>query len=258
MGQKPKLAVWKFTSCDGCQLSLLDCEEELLAVAGAVDIAYFPEATRRVVDGPYDISLVEGSVSTPEEAERIRRVREISGIVVAIGACATAGGIQALRNAADVAEMARCVYAHPEVLATLATCTPMEAHVTVDYELRGCPIAKDQLLELLNALLHGRKPVLPTHSVCVECKSRGTPCVLVSHGTPCLGPVTQAGCHALCPSFARGCFGCFGPMESPNTASIARVWAAAGASPAEIARAFRTFTAGAEAFRAEGEIHDRN
>ena len=258
MGQKPKLAVWKFTSCDGCQLSLLDCEDELLAVADAVEIAYFPEATRRVVDGPYNVSLVEGSVSTPEEAERIRHIREISGVVVAIGACATAGGIQALRNFADVAEMARCVYAHPEVLETLATCTPMDQHVTVDYELRGCPIGKDQLLELLNALLNGRKPVLPTHSVCVECKLRDTPCVLVSHGTPCLGPVTQAGCHALCPSFARGCFGCFGPMESPNTASMARVLAVAGASPGEIARAFRTFTAGAEAFRAEGEIHDRN
>ncbi len=258
MGRKPKLAVWKFSSCDGCQLSLLDCEDELLAVAGAVEIAYFPEATRRVVEGPYDISLVEGSVSTPEEAERIRHIRQISGMVVAIGACATAGGIQALRNLADVKEMAGCVYAHPEVLKTLETSTPMDQHVAVDFELRGCPISKAQLLEFLNAVLNGRKPVLPAHSVCVECKLRGTPCVLVAHGTPCLGPVTQAGCDALCPSFTRGCFGCFGPMEAPNTASLAKRWAELGASPADIARVFRTFTAGAEAFRAEAEIHDHH
>ncbi len=227
-------------------------------MAGAVEIAYFPEATRRVVEGPYDISLVEGSVSTPEEAERIRHIRQISGIVVAIGACATAGGIQALRNLANVQEMASCVYARPEVLKVLETSTPMDQHVAVDYELRGCPISKVQLLELLNALLNGRKPVLPAHSVCVECKLRGTPCVLVSHGTPCLGPVTQAGCNALCPSFARGCFGCFGPMEAPNTASLAACWTQMGASPAEIARVFRMFTAGAEAFRAEAEIHDHH
>lgn len=256
MADKPKLAVWKFSSCDGCQLALLDCEDELLAIADAVDIAYFPEATRREENGPYDISLVEGSVTIPEEAERIRRIRGESGVLIAIGACATSGGIQALRNAADVAEMASAVYAHPEYLDALESSTPMDEHVRVDYALRGCPIDKGQLLEVLNALLNGRRPEIPTHSVCHECKSNGTVCVLVADGTPCLGPVTQAGCRALCPDIRRGCFGCFGPMESPNTSSLADRWKQLGADRSRVARAFSTFTAGAEAFRAVCEAHE--
>jgi coenzyme F420-reducing hydrogenase gamma subunit len=255
---RPKLAVWKFSSCDGCQLTLLDCEDELLAVAGAVDIAYFPEASRRYGKGPYDVSLVEGSVTTPEEAEKIHQVRRSSRILITIGACATAGGIQALRNFADVKEMTRVVYAHPEYIRTLAHAVPIGFHVNVDCELRGCPIDKRQLLEVLGALLHGRKPNLPTHSVCIECKRRGTACVLVAHGTSCLGPVTQAGCGALCPAFDRGCFGCFGPMETPNTASLSARLRELGASRQAIARSFRTFTAYAEAFRKESEAHERH
>ena len=256
--RKPKLAVWKFSSCDGCQLSILDCEDELLAVAGAVDIAYFPEATRRAGRGPYDVSLVEGSVTTPEEAERIHRVRRISGVLVAIGACATAGGIQALRNFRDVKEFASVVYARPELIHSLANATPIAEHVSVDLELRGCPIDRGQLLEALNALLNGRRPNLPKHSVCLECKARGTPCVLVANGDPCLGPVTQAGCGALCPGMRRGCYGCFGPQESPNTASLSAVWQHLGATPADLVRAFRTFNALAPAFRKESEAHERH
>ncbi|HEX6606022.1 MAG TPA: oxidoreductase, partial [Chloroflexia bacterium] len=209
--RKPKLAVWKFSSCDGCQLSLLDCEDELLAVAGAVDIANFPEASRAVVKGPYDLSLVEGSITTPHDAERIREVRRVSRFLVTIGACATAGGIQALRNFKDVQTLIPLVYARPEYISTLDRSTPIAAHVPVDFELRGCPINKAQLLEVLNAYLHGRKPNVPPHSVCVECKLRGTVCVMVAHGTPCLGPITHAGCGALCPTYHRGCYGCFGP-----------------------------------------------
>jgi coenzyme F420-reducing hydrogenase gamma subunit len=211
---KPTLAVWKFASCDGCQLSLLDCEDELLAVADTVDIAYFLEARRAVAEGPYDVSLVEGSITTEHDAERIRRVREQSKVLVTIGACATAGGIQALKNSADVAEYTRVVYATPEYVSSLATSTPVSAHVSVDYELRGCPVDKHQLLEVLNALLHGRRPAISAESVCTECKRLGRVCVLVAHGTTCLGPVTHAGCGALCPLYHRGCFGCFGPAES--------------------------------------------
>src|SRR5208282_6390083 len=213
---RPRLAVWKFASCDGCQLSLLDCEDELLAVAGQLDIAYFAEASRRMMRGPYDLSLVEGSITTPADAERILRVRRLSRHLVTIGACATSGGIQALRNFADVREFAASVYPHPEYLKTLATSTPISAHVPVDYELHGCPIDKGQLTEVLSAFLAGRKPSIAAHSVCIECKRRGTVCVMVQ-GTPCLGPVTHAGCGAICPSFRRGCYGCFGPMETPNT-----------------------------------------
>jgi len=237
----PTLAVWKFASCDGCQLSLLDCEDELLAVAGRVRIAQFLEASREVLDGPYDVSLVEGSITTPQDAERIRRVREVSRTLVTIGACATAGGIQALRNYADVSEFASVVYAHPEYIATLATSTPIAAHVDVDYELHGCPVDRRQLLEVLSALLVGRKPNIPAHSVCFECKQRHNVCVVVAHGTPCLGPVTRAGCGALCPACSRGCYGCFGPAETPNVAAEAALLRATGMSEDDARRAYRTF-----------------
>ena len=254
-GQRPKLAVWKFASCDGCQLSLLDCEDELLAVADAVEIALFPEATRAVVAGPYDISLVEGSVTTPHDAERIQQVRRDSKLLITIGACATSGGIQALRNFRDVNDFVATVYAHPEYIDTLARSTPISDHVKVDFELRGCPVSKAQLLEVIAAFLRGRAPNTPGHSVCIECKMRGNPCVMVAHGTPCLGPVTHAGCGAICPSFDRGCYGCFGPVDSPNTASLARQWRDLGADPDTVRRAYHSFNAGAGPFREEGKKH---
>jgi sulfhydrogenase subunit delta len=254
---KPKLGVWKFASCDGCQLSLLDCEDELLAVVGEVEIAYFLEASRAVVKGPYDVSLVEGSISTPHDAERIQQARKASKVLVTIGACATAGGIQALRNFKDVKEFTRIVYAHPEYISTLEKSTPVSDHVPVDFELRGCPINKYQLLEALNALLNGRKPNIPPYSVCIECKRRGTVCVMVAEGTPCLGPVTQAGCGAICPAYRRGCYGCFGPMDTPNTASLSAQWSKLGVSEEGLVRAFRGFNAYAEAFRKESMAHEK-
>jgi coenzyme F420-reducing hydrogenase gamma subunit len=246
---KPKLAVWKFASCDGCQLSLLDCENELLPLAGQIELAYFLEATRGEVEGPYDVSLVEGSITTPHDAERIKRVREVSKVLVTIGACATAGGIQALRNFGDVDEFTRQVYATPQYISTLATSTPISAHVPVDYELHGCPINKAQLLEVLTAFLHGRRPGIPSTSVCTECKRRGTVCVTVAHGTPCLGPVTHAGCGAICPAYNRGCYGCFGPMEAPNVAALTARLRALGLDERAVARVFRTYNAEAPAFR---------
>jgi sulfhydrogenase subunit delta len=239
--KKPKLAVWKFASCDGCQLSLLDCEDELLALAGDVEIAYFLEARRATVRGPYDLSLVEGSVTTPHDAERIQEVRRVSKKLVTIGACATAGGIQALRNFAGVNDFLSVVYASPEYVSTLQTSTPISAHVPVDFELNGCPINKRQLLEVLTAFLHGRRPSIPTTSVCTECKRRGTVCVMVAHGTPCLGPVTHAGCGALCPAYNRGCYGCFGPMETPNTASLTKQLHVLGLDERDADRVYRTF-----------------
>jgi len=245
----PTLAVWKFASCDGCQLTLLDCEDELTAVAGAVRIAHFLEASSTVLPGPYDVSLVEGSITTPEDAQRIRRVREQSTVLVTIGACATAGGVQALRNGTDIAEFRSVVYASPVYVDTLATSTPIAAHVPVDLELRGCPIDKHQLLETISALLVGRKPDLPDTSVCSECKRRGLTCVMVANGTPCLGPVTHAGCGALCPSYDRGCYGCFGPMETPNTVSLTRQLQVLGMGDGAVERVYRTFNV--EAFAGE-------
>ena len=242
---RPTLAVWKFASCDGCQLSLLDCEDELLAVADALDIAYFVEATSHVAPGPYDLSLVEGSITTPRDAERIRIVREQSKSLVTIGACATAGGIQALRNYRDHAEMMRVVYARPEYIETLATSTAIAHHVKVDFELRGCPIDKRQLLDVISAFLHGRRPNVAHHATCVECKLRGNVCVMVAHGTPCLGPITHAGCGALCPTYTRGCYGCFGPSDAPQIPPLANRLVQLGATPTEVDRLLSNFNVAA-------------
>jgi len=257
MSARPRLAVWKFSSCDGCQLSLLDCEDEVLAVANAIEIAYFPEATRRDDDGGhYDISFVEGSVTTPHEAEAIRDIRARSTTLITLGACATSGGIQALKNGASTKDFINAVYAHPEFITTLDTATPISDHVKVDFELRGCPISKTHLIELIAATLAGRAPQTPAHATCVECKMEGHVCVMVAEGKPCLGPVTHAGCGALCPGYARGCYGCFGPKETPNTASLSARLAENGAGKREIQRLYSTFNTNAPAFREEAKAHD--
>jgi sulfhydrogenase subunit delta len=245
---RPKLGVWKLASCDGCQLTLLDCEDELLALAGQVEIAHFAEASSTEITGPYDVSLVEGSVTTERDARRVKEIRAASRTLVTIGACATAGGIQALRNFADAAEFTSIVYARPEYISALATSTPVADHVPVDFELRGCPIDKGQLLELLTALLAGRKPGIPSHSVCHDCKLRGTACVMVARGIPCLGPVTQAGCGAICPAFGRGCYGCFGPMATPNISALVTQLRRLGMTKEETDRVFATFNAASPAF----------
>jgi sulfhydrogenase subunit delta len=246
---KPSLAVWKFASCDGCQLTLLDCEDELLAVSEQVEVSYFLEASSATVAGPYDLSLVEGSITTQEDIERIQRVRRQSRFLVTIGACATAGGIQALRNFGDIEELMSIVYATPSFLSTLGTSTPISDHVEVDFELRGCPIDRHQLLEVIGAFLARRKPAIASHSVCIECKQRNNVCVMVAGNVPCLGPVTHAGCGALCPTFQRGCYGCFGPAETPNIEAMTDTLRAQGMGFDEIQRLFHTFNAWSEPFR---------
>jgi sulfhydrogenase subunit delta len=254
--RKPRIAVFKFASCDGCQLSLVDAEDELLAVAAAVEIAHFPEVTRRSIRGPYDVGLVEGSITTAADVERIREVRKQCRALITLGACATAGGIQSLRNWKDVKDYARLIYASPSVISALDRSMPIGSYVHVDFELRGCPINKYQLIEVISAFVNKRKPNIPTHSVCIDCKLRGNVCVMAGHGVPCLGPVTQAGCGALCPAVHRGCYGCFGPMENPNTGSLARQFAAMNMSRNDVMRAFRGFNAYAEAFRKESDLHE--
>lgn len=249
MAGKPRLGVFKFASCDGCQLSLLDAEDELLAVAGALDIAYFLEAGPADASGRYDIGLVEGSVTTPHDAERIRDVRDQCRYLVTIGACATSGGIQALRNWANADEYTRHVYARPDYIRTLATSTAIADHVKVDFELRGCPINKHQLIELISAVAWGRSPRVPRHSVCVECKRRGVVCVAVARSVACLGPVTQAGCEVICPAFGRECFGCFGPKEQPNLVSLGVRYRADGHGDGELTRLVRSFNGYAPDFR---------
>ena len=253
MPGQQKLAVWKFASCDGCQLSLLNLEDELLALSERLTIAYFPEFTRRVLPGPYDLSLVEGSITTAADAERIQKIRAESRRLVTIGACATAGGIQALRNFADSDAYRHLVYPQPEFIQTLPTSTPIAEHVAVDYELPGCPIDKAQLLELIKAQLQQRQPQIADTSVCSECKAAGAVCVAVASGTPCLGPITRSGCGALCPRHDRGCYGCFGPKENANPDSLQAQWQAAGVSSEDSIRLLRSFTAWAPSFRAASE-----
>ncbi len=255
MTTKPRLAVWKFASCDGCQLTLLDCEDQLLTIAETLDIAYFPEATHGEIEGRYDISLVEGSITTAHDGRRIHQVREISETLITIGACATAGGIQALRNSADVDEFLSIVYAHPEFIDTLATSTPIAEHVPVDFELRGCPISKTQLLEVIDAFAGRRRPAISGDSVCTECKRRGTPCVMVAEGIPCMGPITHAGCNALCPAYHRGCYGCFGPSDRPNVAALAAQWQALGVTADDLVLALRSFNGHAPEFREAAAAH---
>ena len=252
--KRARLGVFKLASCDGCQLSLLDCEDELLAIAEAIDIVHFPEASSATKpEGPFDLVLVEGSVSTAEQLDELQHIRACTRALATIGACATTGGIQALRNFTDHREYMSVVYARPEYVSTLATATPVSDHVKVDFSLRGCPIDKRQLLELITAFVVGRKPALANESVCMECKRSGAVCVMVTGDHPCLGPVTHAGCGALCPRYARACYGCFGPKEQPNTQSLASHFARSGLQRPKISRAFRLFTAWAPAFRAESE-----
>ena len=255
---RPKLAVVKFASCDGCQLSLLDCEDELLAVAGVVDIAYFLEATSRIVPGPYDVALVEGSITTAHDAQRIQDIRRQSKYLITIGACATAGGIQSLKNWADHEEFTRAVYAHPEFISTLATSTPIADHVAVDFELRGCPINRHQLVEVIASLVAGRKPSTPTHSVCLDCKRSGTVCVEVAQGIPCLGPITQTGCGAICPAYDRGCYGCFGPAAQPNCNSLTDHYESTGSTREQLVPLLRNFNAAAPEFQAASDRLEAN
>lgn len=258
MAKRKRLAVWKLTSCDGCQLSLLDCEDELLMVAQEIEIAYFMEATSHVQPGPYDLSLVEGSISTPEQLEQIKKIRAESKLLVTIGACATSGGIQALRNFAKVEEFIKTVYTHSQYIETLATSTAVSEHVFVDFELQGCPISKKQLIEVLSSFLNGKKPFIPDYSVCVECKMAEVACLSVTQGIACLGPITHGGCEALCPRYERGCFGCFGPKELSQPQAWGDYLLKKGCVKTfEWIRLLRTFQTGASGFAKESERHGK-
>ncbi len=214
--KKLSIAVHKFSSCDGCQLALLNLGEQLLTLLDGVQCRHFAEAGIVNPDAQVDVALVEGSISTPEDCERIKRVRANSEYLVSIGACATSGGIQALRNTQDGDGWTRAIYADPRYISSLALSTPLAENVRVDYELWGCPVSTRQLLALLNSLRLGVKPHVPRDKLCGECKRSQTVCVLVTRGLPCLGPVTNTGCGALCPRFGRDCYGCFGPGENVN------------------------------------------
>jgi sulfhydrogenase subunit delta len=249
---RPRLRVGivKMASCDGCQLTLLDLEDELLELAGRFEIVEFPEASSLRSAGPYDVLLVEGAVSTPDQAVEIVELRRKSKLLVSIGACASYGGIQALRNWSDHDAIRAAIYAHPEYVESLNAATPVSEHVKVDAELHGCPISPEQLREVLVSVAVGRRPQIREEAVCLDCKRRGVACVMVARGMPCLGPVTQSGCGALCPAMGRGCYGCFGPREQANANSLARTFAQDGREDADVSRLFAGFTGWSGPFRA--------
>jgi sulfhydrogenase subunit delta len=245
---KPQIAVHKFSSCDGCQLALLNAGESLLTLSELVEIVHFVEAGPVDFGAQVDIAMVEGSIATPEDLERIQRIRANSKYLITLGACATAGGVQALRNLADGQAWIDAVYASPQYISSLATSTPIAAHVKVDLELWGCPVNTRQVLAAVRALLFGVVPAVSRDSVCMECKRAGNICVLVAKGMPCMGPVTQTGCGALCPSFGRECYACYGPTENLNSAALTRRFAGLGLVPEAIARRFLTINSAAPEF----------
>ena len=247
---KPRVAVHKFSSCDGCQLAFLNLGETLLELAERVELVHFAEAGPLDPEAEVDVAFVEGSVSAPEDLERIRQIRAHSRLLIPIGACATSGGIQALRNAADGAQWVAQIYSHPEAIASLAHSTPISTHVKVDFELWGCPVSGAQVLAVVNALLLGVAPRDNADKVCTECKRRNLTCVLVSRGVPCMGPVTRAGCGALCPSLGRDCYGCYGPAENANTDSLTAQFRNLGLDPESIMQRFQSVNNQAPVFLA--------
>jgi coenzyme F420-reducing hydrogenase gamma subunit len=255
-GDRPlRVGIVKLASCDGCQLAFLDLGPALLDIGARFSIIEFGEASsHRSPEGPFDVLFVEGSISTEDQQRHVRHLRDRTTLLVTIGACATSGGIQALRawagNDGGIAAVVSAVYASPELVDTLATATPVADHVEVDAELRGCPIDTRQLVELLTATAIGRRPQLPSESVCVQCKRAGRVCVMVARGEPCLGPIIASGCGALCPGMARGCYGCFGPREAANGRSLAEWYRASLGLPEEgVAARFAGFTAWAPELR---------
>ncbi|MBI3772116.1 MAG: sulfhydrogenase subunit delta [Gammaproteobacteria bacterium] len=250
---RPRIAVHKFSSCDGCQLAFLNAGEDLLTLSQLVQIVHFAEAGMVAPEVDVDIAFIEGSISTPDEAKRIRAIREKSKYLITIGACATAGGIQALRNGADSDAWRAAIYPSPQFIESLATSTAIAQHVRVDLELWGCPVNSLQVLSATRDLLSGVVPAPVRDSVCIECKRQGNVCVMVARQEPCLGPVTQTGCGALCPSHGRGCYACYGPSENPNTTALANQLRMIGLSDQEIARRFLFINNQAPVFAAAAE-----
>jgi sulfhydrogenase subunit delta len=250
---KPKLAVHKFSSCDGCQLALLNLGVPLLQLPDLVDIVHFAEAGPCDPVAEADIALVEGSVSTPEDVHRIQQVREKSGLLITIGACATAGGLQALANFTDRDAWMSAVYARPDYIEILQDSNPISDYVKVDFEIPGCPVNSRQVVGALRDLLSGVVPKRETQPVCMECKRRGLVCTLVSQGEPCMGPATVAGCGALCPAAGRGCYGCYGPLDRINDRSLAARFAELGLDRPASARRFHFIASHAPAFKQAGQ-----
>ncbi len=226
---RPRAAFFSFGSCEGCQLQVLSVEERLLELLTAVQIVNFREAMDDRRDD-YEIAFVEGSVIKPEDATEIRRIRAKARILVALGACACLGGVNAIRNRRGMEEIAGEVYGgRRDGVFEALTASPISSVVQVDYEIRGCPIDRAEFIDAVRSLLAGTVPATPPYAVCVQCTLRGTPCLL-ERGLPCVGSVARAGCDAICPAYGAPCEACRGFHDSPNFAALGEAFVRAGLS----------------------------
>ncbi|MBT3878821.1 MAG: NADH:ubiquinone oxidoreductase [Candidatus Scalindua sp.] len=214
---KPRVAFFSFSSCEGCQLVVLTIEEQLLELVNLIDIVSFREAMSEKSED-YDIVFVEGSITTTSEIERIKKIRNTAKVIIALGACATIGGVNCLKNQFEMEKVKDIVYGEKAGDYETIPARPIEAVIKVDYWIQGCPIDKDEFIEVTKALLLGKKPRIPEYPVCVECQMRENVC-LFEKGMVCMGPVTRAGCKAICPTYNDGCTGCRGLIDDPNLSS---------------------------------------
>ncbi|HUS59148.1 MAG TPA: NADH:ubiquinone oxidoreductase [Planctomycetota bacterium] len=236
---KPKVAFFDFTSCEGCQLQQLNCEDELLGILAAVEVVNFREATS-VRRDDYDIAFIEGSISTPSCVERIRKIRENAKVLVTLGACASTGGLNMLKNFQPLDKVRTYVYGDKAGYFDTLPVRPVDQVVKVDYKVHGCPMDKQDYLETVKALLSGREPRQVKYPVCVECKMKENAC-RYDYGETCLGPVTRAGCGARCPSNNYICFGCRGLVDSPKTDAANDVLKERGLSAQDVLKKYRLF-----------------
>ncbi len=238
---KPKVAFFDFTSCEGCQLNKLNLENDLLAVLELIDIVEFREAMDDKAD-EYDIAFIEGSISTPSCIERIHKIRRKAKVLVALGACAVQGGVNAMKNLHPAEWVKEEVYGDDKYLFPSMPVQPVSAVVKVDYEIRGCPMSIPEFLHVLKSLVLGRKPEVFDHAVCVECKLKENECVL-DRGMFCLGPVTRTGCDAICPSFGQYCTGCRGLISNVNEEGAVNMLKKHGFSTKEALKRMQMFNA---------------
>ncbi|MBU0967212.1 MAG: NADH:ubiquinone oxidoreductase [Proteobacteria bacterium] len=218
--KKPKVAFFEFTSCEGCQLQLLNNEATLVDFLALLNIVNFREAMSEQSDD-YEIAFVEGSITRDDEAEQLKEIRARAQTLVAIGSCACFGGVNQLKNRFnDLAWVKEQVYGSHPIESREAM--PLSAIVPVDLEIYGCPIKKEEVERVVTNLVLGKSIDYPKYPVCVECKANHNVC-LFDLGQPCLGPITRAGCDAWCPSNRLGCWGCRGPAEKPNVRQLRQI-----------------------------------
>lgn len=254
---KPRVGVWKFTCCSGCQFNLIFFQNNLKDTLDSVEFQFFYMGKEHnSEEGIFDIALIEGGVSEAHQVEELKKVRRMTKMLVAFGQCAVDGGIPSVKNRTPELEIQKRVYEDP-LLINSNRVQPIDAYVRVDAYLRGCPFEESELLEVISAYKLGKKPELPRGSVCTECKMKDNLCILIARNELCMGPVTNAGCGALCPSRGRPCYSCHGPMDDPNARALAELFETRRLSPEDIIRKFSEFGGLTLPFRKAIDQHER-